>query len=76
MRIHLILVGKTRESYLREGVEDFLSRLRRYVQVEVKTVRAELLTRDDQAARVVTIESERVAASVPSDAHLVVLDRA
>ena len=75
MKIHLILVGKTRESYLREGVEDFLTRLRRYVQVEVKTVRAERLTRDDQAARVVTIESERVAASVPSDAHLVVLDR-
>jgi 23S rRNA (pseudouridine1915-N3)-methyltransferase len=75
MKIHLILVGKTREAYLKEGVEDFLSRLRRYVQVEVKTVSSERLTRDNQAARVVSIESERVAASVPNNAHLVVLDR-
>ena len=33
MKIHLVFVGKTRELYLREGVEDFLGRLRRYVQV-------------------------------------------
>ncbi len=75
MKINFIFVGKTREPYLREGIEDFLGRLRRYIPVEVKIVRAERLTRQDQAARVVALESERVAAAVPSNAHLVVLDR-
>jgi hypothetical protein len=28
MKIHLVFVGKTRELYLREGIEDFLGRLR------------------------------------------------
>jgi 23S rRNA (pseudouridine1915-N3)-methyltransferase len=75
MKIRLIFVGKTREPYLREGVEDFLSRLRRYLPVEVKIVRSERLTREHQAARVVSMESERVATAVPEQCHLVVLDR-
>ena len=75
MKLHLIFVGKTREPYLRDGIEDFLKRLRRYVPVEVKVVRAERLTRDGQTERVVEIESERVAVAVSRDSHLVVLDR-
>ena len=75
MKIHLVFVGKTRELYLREGIEDFLKRLRRYVKVEVKTVRSERLTRESQATRVVVAESEKVASAVPRDAHFVVLDR-
>ena len=75
MKLYLVFVGKTRESYLREGIEDFLKRLRRYVSVDVKIVRAERLVREDQAERVVVIESERVKAAVPGDSHLVVVDR-
>ncbi len=74
MKLHLVFVGKTREPYLREGTEDFLRRLRRYVSVDVKVVRAERLTRDDQAERAVRLESERVMAGVPGDSHLVVVD--
>ena len=76
MKLHLIFVGKTREPYLREGIEDFLHRLRRYVTVEIKIVRSERLTRGSQEARVVARESERVVSAVPSHSHLVVLDRA
>jgi 23S rRNA (pseudouridine1915-N3)-methyltransferase len=75
MKLQLIFVGKTREPYLREGIEDFLDRLRRYVPVEIKIVRSERLTRGSQAARVVALESERVVSAVPSNSHLVVLDR-
>ena len=75
MKIQLIFVGKTREPYLRQGVEDFLARLRRYLPVEARTVRSERLTRESQAARIVSLESERVVAAVPSQCHLVVLDR-
>ena len=75
MKVYLLFVGKTRETYLREGIADFLGRLRRYIPVEVTIVRAERITRDDQGARVMALESERVAAAVPREAHLVVLDR-
>ena len=75
MKLHFIFVGKTREPYLREGIEDFLDRLRRYVPLETRIVRSERLTRSTEADRVVAVESGRVARAVPSDSHLVVLDR-
>jgi 23S rRNA (pseudouridine1915-N3)-methyltransferase len=75
MKISLIFVGKTREAYLREGIEDFLGRLRRYVPLEVRIVRAERITREGQEARVMALESQRVLTAVPKGAHLVVLDR-
>jgi 23S rRNA (pseudouridine1915-N3)-methyltransferase len=75
MKLELIFVGKNREPYLREVIEDFLGRLRRYVTVEVKIVRAERLTKNDRTERVVAVESERVAGAIPRNSHLVVLDR-
>jgi 23S rRNA (pseudouridine1915-N3)-methyltransferase len=75
MKLHVVFVGKTREPYLREGIEDFLRRLRRYVSVDVKVVRAERLTRNTRTERVVGLESERVMTAVPGGSHLVVLDR-
>ena len=75
MKVHLVFVGKTRESYLQEGIDDFLNRLARYVSVEAKVVRAERLTRDGQEERVVGLESGRVMAAVPDSSHLVVMDR-
>lgn len=75
MKLHLIFVGKTRESYIREGVDDFLTRLRRYVPVHVTVVRAERLTGKAKTELVVAKESERVAAAVTRGSHLTLLDR-
>lgn len=75
VKLRLILVGKTREAYLREGIEDFLARLRRYVPVAVTTVRAERLRRKEDGERLVALESDRVVAAVPRGSYLVVLDR-
>jgi 23S rRNA (pseudouridine1915-N3)-methyltransferase len=75
VRIHLIFVGKTREAYLREGIEDYLARLRHYVPVKVTVVRAEPLPRKAMAEEAIGKESDRVAAEVDPGGHLVVLDR-
>ena len=36
MRIELIFIGKTKESYLAEGIADFHKRLKRYAEIEIK----------------------------------------
>ena len=74
MKVHLVFVGKTRESYLREGIDDFLKRLRRYVAVGVTVVRAERMRRHDREEQAVRLESNRAVAAVPPGSHLVVLD--
>jgi len=75
VKLHLIFVGKTREACLREGIEDYLARLRRYVPVKVTIVRAEPLLGEAREDAAVARESERVAAQADSGGHLVVLDR-
>jgi 23S rRNA (pseudouridine1915-N3)-methyltransferase len=75
VKIHLIFVGKTREAYLKEGIEDYLVRLRRYVPVKVTIVRAEPLLGVSREDIAIARESERVLAQVDSGGHLVVLDR-
>jgi 23S rRNA (pseudouridine1915-N3)-methyltransferase len=75
VKLHLIFVGKTRDTCLREGIEDYLGRLRRYVPVKVTIVRAEPLLGKAGEDAAVARESERVAAQADSGGHLVVLDR-
>jgi len=75
VKIHLIFVGKTREAYLREGIEDYLARLRHYVAVRVTVVRAEPLLREAMEEEAIGRESDRVEAQVDPGDHLVVLDR-
>jgi len=75
VKIHLIFVGKTREAYLREGIEDYLARLRHYVPVRVTVVRAEPLLREAMEEEAIGRESDRVEAQVDPGDHLVVLDR-
>ena len=38
MKFHIIAVGKLKESYLREGVAEYLKRLQRYAAVEITEV--------------------------------------
>jgi 23S rRNA (pseudouridine1915-N3)-methyltransferase len=75
VKIHLIFVGKTREAYLREGIENYLTRLRHYVPVRVTVLRAEPLLREAMGEAVIGRESGRVEAEVDPGSHLVVLDR-
>jgi 23S rRNA (pseudouridine1915-N3)-methyltransferase len=75
VKVHLIYVGKTREAYLREGIEDYLARLRHYVSVRVTVVRAGPLLREAMEEEVIGKESERAEAQVDPGGHLVVLDR-
>lgn len=41
MQLRVLAVGKIREVYLREGIEEYLKRLRTYTRIEVVSVREE-----------------------------------
>ena len=41
MRLKLLWVGKTQESWVRAGIEEYAGRVRRYTQLEIQEVREE-----------------------------------
>lgn len=74
MDITLIVVGKTSVSYIREGVEEYLRRLKHYIPLNVETI-ADLRQKGRMdAARQKESEGERILAALKPGDRVVLLD--
>ena len=78
MYLKLVAVGKLREDYLRQGVEEYRKRLGAYCRFEMIEVKDEPLRKkgDSPAQReqILRREAERVLKSVAANTYLVLLD--
>lgn len=72
MRLELVFPGKTREAYLKKGMEDFVARLSHYVRTDIKIVKDGSAAKDE--SRAVLLEGEQLLAGCSRSAYLVVLD--
>ena len=72
LRIKLIVVGKTKISYIQQGIDDFLKRLSRYAQVEMTVVKPVVKHPEGQ---ILTLEGENLLKKVAPDDYVVALDR-
>lgn len=76
MKITFITVGKTEDTYLKEGIEKYVKRLKRYTKLELVEI-AELkntkaLTEEQQKSK----EAELILKRVTVHDHLILLDEA
>ncbi|MBA2848295.1 23S rRNA (pseudouridine(1915)-N(3))-methyltransferase RlmH [Thermosulfuriphilus ammonigenes] len=72
LKITLLVVGKPKKSFVREGVEIYLQRLKHYlVGVEVVAVKDSGLRNLGEALRE---EGRRLLKIIPPEAHVIVLD--
>jgi len=71
VRLKVLWVGKTQQDWVREGIEEYSSRIRRYMPLEV------LEAREEKGAAEETLrerECDRLSKLVPKNARLVLLD--
>jgi 23S rRNA (pseudouridine1915-N3)-methyltransferase len=76
MQIHIIAVGKVKERYIREGIEEYAKRLRPYVSLrilEVPDEPAPSRSTDIQDEKIRIKEGTSLLAAVPSGAWVVAL---
>ena len=71
MKIRVVWVGKSRESWVKEALTDYSSRIRRYVPLELLEVRDEKGALAEEMRR---RECERLEKQVPPGAVLILLD--
>ena len=73
MKLKVLWVGKTQESWVREGIEEYAGRIRRYAPLELAEAREE-----KGAAREAgrTVECQRLSRLLPKNGRLVILDEA
>lgn len=76
MNISIITVGKLKEKYLKQGIEEYLKRLSAYAKVEIIEVPDEKAPEELSAVEMEIVkqkEGDRILAKVNSDAHVIAL---
>ncbi|MEK4669648.1 23S rRNA (pseudouridine(1915)-N(3))-methyltransferase RlmH [Niallia sp. FSL R7-0271] len=76
MNISIITVGKLKEKYLKQGIEEYTKRLSSYSKIEIIEVpdeKAPEVLSEAEMIQVKDKEGERILAKVPADAHVIAL---
>ena len=76
MQIQIIAVGKLKEKYLKDGINEYLKRLQSYAKVEIIEVADEKEPANASAADEALIkvrEAERIQKHIKADTYLIVL---
>lgn len=77
MKFHVVCIGKLKESYLREGVAEFIKRMRPYGGITITELNESKIgdkPSDTERKRVVKEEGQRLLKVVPKTAYTVLLD--
>ncbi|HIU63782.1 MAG TPA: 23S rRNA (pseudouridine(1915)-N(3))-methyltransferase RlmH [Candidatus Avacidaminococcus intestinavium] len=77
MKISLVCVGKIKEKYLTQGIEEYLKRLGPFCKLEIISINEEKMPDNPSPAektQVIAKETKRLLAVIPGGAHVVVLD--
>jgi len=77
MKISLITVGKLKEKYLKQGIEEYLKRLRAYAKVDIIEVADEKAPETMSDAEMIEVkrkEGERILSSISQDTYVITLE--
>ncbi|MDP4106164.1 MAG: 23S rRNA (pseudouridine(1915)-N(3))-methyltransferase RlmH [Bacillota bacterium] len=76
MNISIVTVGKLKEKYLKQGIEEYLKRLTSYAKVEIIEVADEKAPEELSELEMEQVkqkEGERILAKISNDAHVIAL---
>ena len=75
LKLKIIVVDRTRSSFLREGESFYLDRLRKYVQVEWVQVKPAQIKKGRSEEQILSTEGEAIARKLAPRDYMVPLDR-
>lgn len=76
LHIHLITLGKLKETYWREAEAEYLKRLKPYAKLIIHELREESFSDKDKPAVIKEREAKKIATEIEKirDSHIIVLD--
>lgn len=72
MNINIIAVGKIREKYIKEGIDEFLKRIQPYSSLKITEIEAENLKHDEN--RAIEAEADKILNQLSNNAFIVVME--
>ena len=74
MKIKIIALGKIKEKFLKDGIEEFLKRLRPYAQVEITELMPLEIKDDNLTSKVLDEEAEKILSNIKQDSYVITLE--
>jgi 23S rRNA (pseudouridine1915-N3)-methyltransferase len=74
MKLTVLCIGKTREQFIKDGLEKYLRFLKHYADIELKELKEEKVRDLKEAALVRKREAERIFKAVPAGSYTISLD--
>ena len=74
MKILLLQIDKTQDSYIAEGIETYAKRLRNYTQLDIKTINVPKNVRQRSIGEQKEEEGKMILKEIDASDHLVLLD--
>lgn len=73
MKVRIIALGKIKEKFLKDGMDEFLKRLIPYASVEVVEL-SPVEIKDQQIEKALKEESEKILAHIKQDSYVITLE--
>ena len=73
MKIKIIALGKIKEKFLKDGIDEFLKRLTPYAAVEIVEL-SPVEIRNDQVGKALDEEGEKILSHVKEDSYVITLE--
>ncbi|MBI4767817.1 MAG: 23S rRNA (pseudouridine(1915)-N(3))-methyltransferase RlmH [Deltaproteobacteria bacterium] len=75
MKFTIVTIGKIKENFILEGIQDYHKRISRYTQMDLFPVKEERMTNGVSGDLILQKEGKRILSKIPRDGLWVVLDR-
>ncbi len=74
MKIKIIALGKIKENYIKDGVEEFLKRLKPYTPIEIIEINPIEIKDENLIDNVLNQEGEKILSQINNDTFLITLE--
>lgn len=74
MKLTIICIGKTREGFVREGIEKYRRYLRHYADLQIRELREEKIHDLKEATAIRKKEAGKISLALPAGAYVIALD--
>ena len=74
MKIKIIALGKIKENYIKDGVEEFLKRLKPYTPIEIIEINPIEIKDENLIDNILNQEGEKILSQINNDTYLITLE--
>lgn len=74
MKIKIIALGKIKEKFLKDGIDEFLKRLKPYIPIEIVELQPIEIRDENLISRALEEEAEKILSNIKQDSYVITLE--